>query len=94
MKRTLFEGILSLLLGVSWAFIIIGVYVTFTSFVHYSLYYALFASFIFLFIGLFLILILEMMDLQMKKFNEMQKQTKLLEDLDEKLSDNRSKTVS
>ena len=89
MKRSIFEGILSLLLGVSWGFLIIGVYLTFNIFSSYSIALAISASFIFLFLGLFLILILEMMDLQMKKYNEIKKQTKLLENLNEAIPNNR-----
>jgi len=94
MKRSIFEGILSLLLGVSWAFLIIGTYVTFNTFSTYSFYFAILASFIFLFIGLFLILLLEMMDLQMKKFKEMQKQTELLNQINENLPNNRPEVLS
>jgi len=94
MKRSIFESILSLLLGVSWGFLIIGVYLTFHIFSNYSISLAISASFIFIFIALFLILILEMMDLQMKKFKEMQKQTKLLENLNEAIPNNRPQSLS
>jgi len=94
MKRSIFESILSLLLGVSWGFLIIGVYLTFSIFSTYSIALGVSASFIFIFVALFLILILEMMDLQMKKFKEMQEQTRLLNEIHEAIPNNRPTVLS
>jgi NhaP-type Na+/H+ or K+/H+ antiporter len=59
MKRSFFETLVHLMLGVSWAFILIGLALTYHYFSYYSLLTALFASFVFLFIALFMVLILE-----------------------------------
>ena len=94
MKRSAFENILSFLLGVSWAFLLIGLSITFDVFSSRGIFTAVLASFIFLFLALFVILILEAIDLQLKKFKELQEQTKLLKQIDEKVSNNRPQTVS
>lgn len=81
MKRSTFDALLSFLGGVSWAFVIIGVWVTFQSFVFLGIVPALMFTFIFLFLALFLILVLEMMGMQRDRHDAVLKQTALLEEI-------------
>ncbi|MGD9716156.1 MAG: hypothetical protein AB7U26_03675 [Sulfuricurvum sp.] len=85
MKRSTFDALLSFLGGVSWAFVIVGVWVTFQSFVFLGVVPALMFSFIFLFLALFLILILEVMGMQRDRHDAVLKQTALLEEIRERL---------
>jgi len=81
MKKSLFETILSFLLGISWAFLILGSALTFTTFLDLGLFSALFTTIIFAFVTLFFILMLEMMNLYRENHEENRKQTKLLFDI-------------
>jgi len=85
MKKSLFETILSFLLGISWAFLILGSALTFKTFLDLGLFAALFSTIIFIFIILIFILILEMMNLYREGHEEKRKQTKLLFDIRELL---------
>ncbi len=85
MKKTVYETILSFLLGVSWAFLVLGAFLTFESFIEFGLMSAVFSTIIFIFIFLFLILILETMNLYRDNHEENRKQTKLLLDIKELL---------
>jgi len=81
MKKSLFETILSFLLGISWAFLILGSALTFKTFIDLGLFTSLFATIIFIFVTLFCILLLEMMNLYREGHEEKRKQTKLLFDI-------------
>jgi hypothetical protein len=81
MKRSTFDALLSFLGGVSWAFVIIGVWVTFQSFIFLGIVPALMFTFIFLFLALFVILILEIMGMQRDRHDAVMKQTALLEEI-------------
>lgn len=85
MKKSLFETILSFLLGISWAFLILGSALTFKTFLDFGLFAALFSTIIFIFVTLFFILMLEMMNLYRDNHEEKRKQTKLLFDIKELL---------
>lgn len=85
MKKSLFETILSFLLGISWAFLILGSALTFKTFLDLGLFAALFTTIIFIFVTLFFILMLEMMNLYRDNHEEKRKQTKLLFDICELL---------
>ncbi len=85
MKKNVYETILSFLLGVSWAFLVLGAVLTFESFIDFGLTTALFATIIFIFIFLFLILVLETMNLYREGYEEKCKQTKLLSEIKELL---------
>jgi len=85
MKKSLFETLLSFLLGVSFAFLVLGSVITFKTFLELGLYTAIFATIIFIFITLFFILILETMNLYREGHEEKRKQTKLLFDIRELL---------
>lgn len=85
MKKSLFETILSFLLGISWAFLILGGLLTFTTFSDLGFFTALFSTIIFVFVTLFFILVLETMNLYRDGHEEKRKQTKLLFDIRELL---------
>ncbi|MFC2074080.1 hypothetical protein ACFLR3_02400 [Campylobacterota bacterium] len=85
MKKTVYETILSFLLGVSWAFLVLGAVLTFESFIEFGLMTAVFSTIIFIFIFLFVILTLETMNLYREGHEEKRKQTKLLFDIRESL---------
>jgi len=84
-KKSLFETILSFLLGTSWAVLILGALLTFKTFLDLGLYTAVFATIIFIFTTLFFILVLESMNLFRESYEEKRKQTKLLYDIRELL---------
>ncbi|HIC42880.1 MAG TPA: hypothetical protein EYO73_00870 [Sulfurimonas sp.] len=85
MKKSLFETLLSFLLGISFAFLIIGSALTFKIFLDFGLYSAIFSTIIFIFITLFFILILESMNLYREGYEEKKKQTRLLFEIRELL---------
>ena len=81
MKKSLFETILSFLLGISWAFLILGSALTFKTFLDYGLFSAIFSTIIFIFMTLFFILLLETMNIYRDSHEEKRKQTKLLSEI-------------
>ncbi len=85
MKRSTFDALVSFLGGVSWAFVVIGAWVTFQSFVFLGIVPALMFTFMFIFIALFLILVLETMSMYKERHEMLIKQTALLEELRDSL---------
>ncbi len=85
MKRSTFDALLSFLGGVSWAFVIIGAWVTFQSFVFLGIVPALMFTFIFLFLAIFMILLLETIGMQRDRQDAMAKQTAILEEIRDSL---------
>lgn len=85
MTKSLFETILSFLLGISWAFLILGGLLTFKTFLDLGIFTAIFSTIIFIFVTLFFILMLEVMNLYREGHEEKRKQTKLLFDIRELL---------
>ena len=81
MKRNTHNLLLSFLSGASWAFALIGVWVTFQSFIFLGLVTALLFSFLFLFIAFLVIVVLENLSLSRDHYNESLKQTELLEEI-------------
>jgi ABC-type transport system involved in multi-copper enzyme maturation permease subunit len=81
MKRNPHDLLLSFLSGASWAFAIIGVWVTFQSFIFLGFITALLFSFLFLFIAFFVIVVLDNLSLSRDHYNESLKQTELLEEI-------------
>ncbi|MFA5214868.1 hypothetical protein [Sulfuricurvum sp.] len=85
MKRSTFDALLSFLSGVSWAFVIVGAWVTFQSFVFLGIVPAIMFTFLFIFLALFLILVLEMMAIYRERHESQIKQTELLEEIQKSL---------
>lgn len=89
MKVSTHDALLSFLGGASWAFAIIGTWVTFQSFIFLGLITAILFTFLFIFIAIFMIVILQNLVLSRDRYNESLKQTAMLEEIKEQLS-NRS----
>lgn len=81
MKKSLFETLLSFLLGISFAFLILGSVLTFKTFLDLGLFAAIFSTIIFIFTTLFFILVLETMNLYREGHEEKRIQTKILLDI-------------
>ncbi len=81
MQLRTFDMILSFLLGISWAFLILGAFVTYTSFAFMGVLVASVFTFFFIFLSLFVIVLLEALLMYRKNYNEKVKQTKLLEEI-------------
>lgn len=81
MKRSTFDALLSFLGGVSWAFVIIGAWVTFQSLVFLGIVPALMFTFLFIFLAIFLLLVLETMSMARDRNDLMVKQNQLLEEI-------------
>ncbi len=81
MKRSVFDKIISFLLGSSWAFIVLGAYVVFKIFLFMGVASALFFAILYIVIGLFLVLLLETMLSYRERLDEAKKQTELLQEI-------------
>jgi hypothetical protein len=81
MKSSTHDALLSFLGGASWAFAIVGVWVTFKSFIFLGLMTAFMFTFIFLFLALFIIVVLQNLALSRERYDETLKQTALLEEI-------------
>ncbi len=87
MQESLFNKILSFLHGASVAFILLGTFATFTYFSPFGLAPALSLSFVFIFISLVIILWIDSFETKRASFNEMKKQTEILERMEKTLHD-------
>jgi fatty acid desaturase len=88
-KRSIYERLISLLQGASWALVLIGATTFFTTLYPFGFITALLGAFIGSLGGFFFVVVFEIAHQQSEKLEEIKKQTKLLEKLvDEKLSDN------
>ncbi len=85
MKLRIFDALLSFMLGASWAFIVVGAFVTYSSFSFLGLLPAIFITFLFIFIALLIVLLLEALHMYRRNFEEKRKQTALLEKIYEHL---------
>ena len=85
MKRSTFDALLSFLGGVSWAFVIVGAWVTFQSFVFLGIVPAIMFTFLFIFLAIFLLLVLETMSMARDRNDMLKKQNELLEEIRESL---------
>ncbi len=86
MKRSVFDKIISFLLGSSWAFIVLGAYVVFKIFIFMGVGSALFFSILYIIFGLFLVLLLETMLSYRERLDESKKQTQLLQEIRDTLN--------
>ncbi len=90
MKKNSFEALLSFLLGSSWAFIILGAFLTFKAFLFLGYVGAFVITFLFIFIALVLIVILEALMIYKENSKELKKQTQLLQAIQESLKGDNS----
>ncbi len=74
------------MLGVAWAIVLTGIISAFSFFVKANVYAGLLSMIIGVIPGLLMVLFLEYLVLQSRKFNEMQKQTELLGKIVEKIA--------
>ena len=81
MKEGTFTRLLHLLLGASWAFVLLGAWLTFRSFVVFGFSTAVFFTFIYIFFALFIILALDSFATNKKRLQEAKKQTEILESI-------------
>lgn len=81
MKRSTHDALLSFLSGASWAFTIVGAWVTFQSFIFLGFVTAILFTFLFLFLALLIVVILENLALSRDRYEESLKQTALLEEI-------------
>ena len=87
MKRSLFDKIISFLLGISWAFIVLGAFITFKLFLFMGVATALFLAILYIIFGLFLVLLLETMLSYRERLDESKKQTQLLQEIRDALAE-------
>ena len=90
MKKSSFEALLSFLLGSSCAFVILGAFITFKTFLFLGIVGAFVLTFIFIFIALVLIVLLEALMIYKDNSNELKKQTELLQEIKESLKSHHS----
>jgi len=81
LKGTSLSFVVNFLLGVAWASVFIGAVSTFSSFVSYSFFFALFTALIAMVPGMVAVLLLEYFIVSREKYFELQKQTILLEQI-------------
>ncbi len=86
MKFSLLESIVSFLLGVLWTLLGISVLFTFLANYKTSIIFALALCVLVSIFWLFWIVMLEMTHIQIEKFKELKRQTKLLQSINDKLS--------
>ena len=80
-SSNLLSIVVNVLLGASWALSFLGGTILFLFFLQGGIFFGLFAFFLGLLPGAFFVLLIEYFILQQEKFNEMKKQTQLLEEL-------------
>jgi hypothetical protein len=80
-QRSKLSSLVNFLLGASWALVFISIIFTFLSYFHFSFIDAILMSFFAALPGLFLVVLLEYIIAGQAKLDEIQKQTKLLEEI-------------
>jgi len=88
MQEDKFNRIISFLLGASWAIVIFGALITFKSTIFFGFGLALFFTILYIITSFFMILALDTFSINRQRLDEAKKQTKLLEQLNEKSSFN------
>lgn len=73
--------LISFLLGVAWAFVLLGIALTFLTYFKLSILDAFTFGFLGAIPGLILVVVLEYVLIGLHRFEEMKKQTKLLEEI-------------
>ena len=81
LKESSLGFIINFLLGVAWAFVLIGAVTSFLAFYSTNLFFAIISAFIGALPGFIGILLLEYMITNKEKHEELKKQTQLLEEL-------------
>ena len=81
LRRSILGILVNFLLGVAWAFVLIGAFYTFFSFYRIGLLDAVLMTFLGVLPGLFFVVVLEYVIVGLERLEESQKQTQLLEKL-------------
>lgn len=81
LRRSILGILANFLLGVAWAFVLIGAFYTFFSFYRVGLLDAVLMTFLGALPGLFFVVVLEYMIAGLERLEESRKQTRLLEKL-------------
>jgi len=84
LRKTALGFLVNFLLGVAWAFVLIGAFYTFVYYYHISFFDAVLMTFLGALPGLFLVAILEYLIVGMERLDELKKQTLLLDKILEK----------
>ncbi len=84
MQKDIFDRIISFLLGASWAIIFFGSIITFKVFIFLGFGLSLFLTILFVIASLLMILILDAFSVNKQRLEELKKQTKLLEEINNK----------
>jgi uncharacterized membrane protein required for colicin V production len=87
LRKSYTEFLISFLAGASWALAFLGAILFFFIFVRLGFFIGLFGAFAGSLFGLFMVLIVEIAHIQMQKLEELKRQTKLIEKLLKKKSD-------
>jgi len=90
MKHDAFTRLLHLLLGASWAFVLLGAWLTFKTFIVFDFSTAVFVTFIYIFFALFIVLALDSFVTNKERLQEAKKQTELLEKILDRLENKQS----
>lgn len=80
-KHSTFERLLSLLQGVSWAFVFLGAMTSFLFLYKFSFLIAFIGAFMGSLVGLLFVVLFEIANIQIEKLQELKKQTSLMEQI-------------
>ncbi len=81
LQRSTLGILINFLLGVAWAFVLIGTLYTFFSYYQIGFFSSVMMSFLGALPGLFFVILLEYLIVGMERLEELKKQTSLLEEL-------------
>ena len=81
MNRNITSFLVSLLQGASWALAILLSTYFFTHFYHYGIVIAVVLAFFGVLVGLFFVVFFELINIELRKLSEIQKQTELLKEI-------------
>ena len=87
LRKTTLGILVNFLLGVAWAFVLIGAFYTFIYYYHISFFDAVLMTFLGMLPGLFLVVVLEYFIVGIERLDELKKQTALLKKISENNSD-------
>ena len=85
-EKSIFDRIISFLLGASWAILVLGALIVFRYTVSWGFALSLFLTLLFIIFSLFLILALDAFSVNRKRFEEAKKQTEFMEKISSKFT--------
>jgi hypothetical protein len=84
MQKDKFDRIISFLLGASWAIVLFGALIIFKLSIFLGFALSIFLTLLFIILSMFMILALDAFSVNRERLKEAKKQTKLLQELNEK----------